>query len=246
MDSFMDDLYDDETLVNLCRTLYKFDLKDPNMRLRVSFPETDNSKHCGDILMVVELYINQPIKKQKQRCRLFHISLHPKLPKYYYSSRRSRSACGYYESSGDDEGDRSGPLHYKIYTLQWCNGKGIGKSMREDERPYKPLLPHKGNGYMFEHDEQPFYLLNRERFDLDATTLADLNTMHNIIYNHFVRCWNTHVVHAPDVKRWSSSVKAKTARRKSTSKKLLSKRKTRSRYFAPNNFLTTTPRDHSA
>jgi hypothetical protein len=68
-----------------------------------------------------------------------HISFHPRKPKYYRDSLRSRSGCGYYNRPDGcrlGEGEEShptdsGPFHYTINTVSWgektlpCEGPNI-------------------------------------------------------------------------------------------------------------------------
>ena len=244
MQQFLTTLEKDSLVVSLINELYDFNLENETNILKTSMVESNNAIHCDDITLIVDLYKTAPKGKSKQKCRLFHISLHPEKPKYSLGKRRSLSACGYYEKvAGENNEDNSGPLHYKIDTLQWCAGKG--KDLKEDERPYKKLMIE--NTYRFQTNTDPFSLLDNFTY-LDKTKLDQLNELHNIIYNQFVVFWNTTMVSNTFIvpplpvqtsSRKQKSTKSKSKRKGKNKKKFYSTRRKPEphRYFTSDTFV---------
>lgn len=85
-----------------------------------------------------------------------HISLHPRQPKYYRDTLRSRSGCGYYNRPDGcrlGEGEEShptdsGPFHYTINTVTWgekeisCEGPNLEFQVDEERQGYfLPVIP---------------------------------------------------------------------------------------------------------
>jgi hypothetical protein len=84
-----------------------------------------------------------------------HISLHPRQPKFYRDTLRSRSGCGFYNRPdgcrlGENEESHptdSGPFHYTINTVTWgekeisCEGPNMEFQVDEDPSRQGYFLP---------------------------------------------------------------------------------------------------------
>jgi hypothetical protein len=166
--------------------------------LTVEPVNNDDYKRCDNLIL--KIYIDRGIytREKKRKQVIGHISLHPKLPKFYRNTRRSRDGCGYYKRFDPNnlDTDNDSPFQYVIESVKW---KSIEFQFTNPLRPYLPIFPdakHPGefltatglfpqvmmNGFP-DGPENPPSMTNREK-DL-------LQVIHSRILNTFIVLWNT-------------------------------------------------------
>lgn len=190
MTIFAQQISESREISDLMREVYKYgpyplsELKD-GMPIDYAFFETkieqnDDSKHCYNIL--IRFVINRGITvKGRKKQEIAHISLHPRAPKFYRDSSRSRSGCGYYERPEEyllEEGQEShpsdtGPFHYVIDTFYWGDeGRHIDRPTLEfgiQEERGGAFMPKLESGFSPSVDEFPVVLDLEYPEDLDET-----------------------------------------------------------------------------
>lgn len=123
----------------------------------------NNYNKCHDMICEYGTFISAGNARP-----LFHISLHPSMPLYIEGRTRAAYTCGAYP----DQGDESGPFHYKIDHMT-----GI-----HDKIPYSQLqaLP---TGHFTVH-ARPFKYTLQPGFD-ESTAM-----FHEYMYLRFIKYWN--------------------------------------------------------
>ncbi len=198
---FLAELNKDIALVKQIEELYEYGplFKKNSGKLAVfdfKIIENDDYKHCANLIL--KILLNRGITvKGKQKQVLCHISLHPKLPKYYRDTRRSRSGCGYYKKLPDEavvaDEDVNSPFGYTIESLDW---KGPLIESNNPNSPWLPFLVDTRDPGMFRRNLSQFDILSKEGFTdgrSEDTPLPDLELVgrvHKGIYNKFIDTWN--------------------------------------------------------
>lgn len=188
--------------------------------LDLNVQKNDDFQHCKNILL--KLYINRGIAaKGKKKQVISHISLHPRLPKYYRDTRRSRSGCGYYKKLPTNTATDISPFQYTIETVKW----GMSEFRASDPmRPFVPLYVNPEDPGSFLPLALPFSAMFQEHFpNGPGTSMSEeekirLNSIHTRIVNHFINTWNTVFLKGtntlPALRNRSSGGKRKTRKRK--------------------------------
>ena len=150
----------------------------------------DDFRLCNDIIM--KIIVTRGIgAKGKQRQFISHISLHPKLPKYYESSSGRYDGCGYFVRGNADGGEGDSPFQYVIESVDW-KSKPFG--FADPHRPYQPLFaePEVPGTFHPITTSQPFPQLDDHPFfeSMPKEQKALVRSVHDRIAGHFIQIWN--------------------------------------------------------
>ncbi len=203
MNVFMTELTKDIALTKQVEELYGYGpLQEKTKRgkyaeYRFKLVENDDYKQCDNIILKVFLY-RGPVEKGKQSKPLFHISLHPKLPKYVRDRLRSRSGCGFFEKhpgeAANEAEEENSPFGYTIESLDW---DGPVLDSTNPNSPWLPLLVDPRDPGSFRRNLDRFEILFKEGFTdgrKASSPLPDLelvNRVHKGLYNKFIDTWNS-------------------------------------------------------
>ena len=154
----------------------------------------DDYKFCQDLIL--KIYISRGIgAKGKKKQVIGHISLHPKLPKYYQNRLRTHDGCGYFPKTNANAngGEGDSPFQYVIESVKW---KSIEFKSTNPLRPYLPMVADPDHPGMFIPVTGPFPQVDKAEFPDPSHPMTDaekalLQSIHKRIANHFIRLWNT-------------------------------------------------------
>jgi|688.fasta_scaffold197606_1 hypothetical protein len=169
------ELKKNEDMKQKIKRLYGFE-SDDDILCAVS-ERGKNETVCNDITGFVSL--NTPDKDL-----LFHISIHPKAPKYYKKPGTRTASCGYYSKSSEGS-QGTGAFHYKIERL----ANRTTTSFKN--KPYKKFKTADDSPGNFIEDEEDF-VVSDDRLKPNAP--VDLHKLHNFFYNKFIEFWNKTIV----------------------------------------------------
>lgn len=149
----------------------------------------DDYKFCNDLIL--KIFINRGIGASGRKKQVIgHISLHPRLPKYYQSRLRDHDGCGYMTKQGENGGARDSPFQYVIESVKW---KSMELKSNNPFRPYAPMFADEAHPGTFLPIEDSFSQVDMADFPVDMTAAEKelLKSIHVRIGNHFIRLWNT-------------------------------------------------------
>ena len=167
---------------------------------------------CNDINYTFSI----PNKKNREY-RIFHISLHSKAPVVEIREQRSKYICKYFEKNITngvvEEGDGSGPFHFKIDNPKREHGKednlGVINIVDLANGKLNPINTMKAPFKTFEDNNNNCRFNNNDAefivpASFDKILTVDDYALHKYIYNKFVDFWNNNIL--PEVHVNSSPV----------------------------------------
>lgn len=187
-------------------------------------------KKCQNI--IVKILLNRgAVKTAKQKQFIAHISLHPKKPKYYRDTTRSRSGCGYIcrkckKSASNTESNTvspDSPFHYVIDSINFST------DIFQDSDKFRPELPltppdlaSSGGKFLEPKADTKFpelYLAgfwdnrktNKDSQKLTPKLIDEANDIHLKIMTMFIDFWNKVILEQKSVISGTSGAGAGTS-----------------------------------
>jgi hypothetical protein len=197
-------LMEDEALAEDIQTLYTYGPFNRTERpklyalLTVDPVNNDDFKRCDNLILKITIDRGIYAEGKKKKQVIGHISLHPKLPKFYRDTRRSRDGCGYYKRPDPNnlDTDNDSPFQYVIESVKW---KSIEFQFTNPLRPYLPIFADAENPGKFLPVYDTFPQVGMPGFPdgpgkNESITRAEkdlLQFIHIRILNIFIVLWNT-------------------------------------------------------
>lgn len=230
MKLFVEQITRNEKLCDQIAGSYSFNPRvtgtiDPSKYAQLLYQIVKNNDYINCKNLIIKFYLDRKeyvTGREKSKQAIFHISLHPPLPKYYTDDKHSRGGCGFFRRICDNTSIATNTcgsevsFNYTIDSIEWGGNKFEFGDIYRPQRSFKITGKALGGEFVKMDVSENFDDIFRKGFTDGKKQPNDvqknlLNALHRDLHNEFVEFWNNVMLTGTESQTSSSSSSSNTA-----------------------------------